>query len=163
MGIEPINANNHWIEVFSSNALETIKEVNLSLPAIFSGIRTDGFDKFSGIVNNVFKEKLKPEDYIMKIYNDTLHQRLGGEEKYVNAMKNKHPSKQDIKDMLVKFRFIALCLSGQKEPEDWDWNESSLRTPINFSSTYSDSLSPTELRNLLKRILEEMILGIVIL
>lgn len=163
MGTESINANNHWIEVFASNALGAVqgKDTTLSLPAIFSGFHNN-LENPNGTMYKIFGNDLKltPEEYVRKIYNDTLHQRLNGEEKYINAMKNKNPSDSDIRDMLVKFRFIALCLSGQKKPGDWNWNEESLRTPINFSSTFSDRLSPADLRELLGEILREIVPGI---
>lgn len=163
MGYHPSSANRHWLEVISNSILGSGRESFSNRPKlyVFLGVSNEQErrkigDSIGNFINNPNESS---ENFIKRLWRDTALQKNKGKIKY-QGMMNSNPSSNDITDLLEKIRFIALCLSDQMKPEDFNWDKASLRTQINFDNMNINRLSVSELSEKLKEIILVLCPGI---
>ena len=77
-----------------------------------------------------------PEDYIGERYKRVYNQRDKGKPKYQHLLKQEL-TKDELEDLMIRLKYIALCMSGQLDPDRDGFYESYgdiQKTTINFNS-----------------------------
>lgn len=109
----------HWID----NALGAIEKSNSKIirlqitkprTAMFMGLLKSSSDKK---INQVVKENLRvlnPEEYIQERVKDVYNQKERGNFKYRHLF---NLNSIDYDDLFLKLKYIALCVSGQINPD----------------------------------------------
>lgn len=159
----------HWIDKIVEAMSKLISRGVFTPQSVFSVIDWEGGESVVGI-NSMTKIKSgysSPESFIEDyVVKQLLTESRGGVVKYSSAISSRADISWDMKDYITIYRYIALCITGQVNPDVVDNiytkqnREKIMKTEIDYEKSLFTSASNYEI-NKLKKLIAKCIVNIV--